>query len=134
MINFYTGIADFTPVTINVTFEAGETMKNITVPIIPDVIIEENERFYVQLEGFEDQPNTIGKPDGGWATIIDDDCKLLISISYITITNSFSFHLLQWEFSMRTLWSEGMNQSVHWYLLLSLLRWLISHLPYKCVQ
>jgi len=67
---------DFMPVIINVTFEAGETMKNITIPIIPDVIIEENETFYVQLEGFDDQPNAIGKLDGGWATIIDDDCKL----------------------------------------------------------
>ena len=66
------------PVIRNVPFEAGEIMKNITVPIIPDVIIEENERFYVQLEGFDGQPNTIGKPDGGWAIIIDDDGRLIL--------------------------------------------------------
>ena len=66
---------DFTPVIVNVTFEIGETLKNVTVPIIPDIIVEENERFYVQMEGFEGQPNTISKPDGAWVTIIDDDCK-----------------------------------------------------------
>ena len=63
------------PVIVNVTFEIGETLKNVTVPIIPDIIVEENERFYVQMEGFEGQPNTISKPDGAWVTIIDDDCK-----------------------------------------------------------
>ena len=55
------------------TFDVGEMLKNVTVTIIPDVIIEENERFYLQMEGFEDQPNTISLPDGAWATIIDDD-------------------------------------------------------------
>jgi len=69
---------DFMPVIRNVTFEPGETIKNITIPIIPDVIIEENERFYVQLESFDDQPNTIGKPDSGWAIIIDDDGRLIL--------------------------------------------------------
>ena len=58
---------------MNVTIEIGETMKNVTVPIIPDTIVEENERFYVQVESIEGQPNTISKPDGAWVTIIDDD-------------------------------------------------------------
>ena len=49
---------------------------NLTVMIIPDMIIEEDERFYLQMVGFEDQPNNIGLPDGAWATIIDDDSKL----------------------------------------------------------
>ena len=55
------------------TIEMGETLKNVTVPIIPDTIVEENERFYVQVESIEGQPNTISKPDGAWVTIIDDD-------------------------------------------------------------
>ena len=61
------------PVILNVTFEAGETLRTVNVTIIPDVIIEENERFYLQLEGFEGQPNSISEPDGAWATIFDDD-------------------------------------------------------------
>ena len=68
----FTGGEDFTPVLMNVTFVPGETMKTVTVDIIPDVIIEENERFYLQLEGIEGEPNTISLPDGAWATIIDD--------------------------------------------------------------
>ena len=79
----FTGSMDFMPILINVTFEVGETIKNITVPIIPDEIVEEDERFYVQLEGFEDQPNTIAEPDGAWVTIIDDDCKLTLLIMNI---------------------------------------------------
>ena len=63
---------------MNVTFEPGETLKNLTVTIIPDVIVEEDERFYVQMVGFDDQPNTISLPDGAWVTIIDDDRKLAL--------------------------------------------------------
>ena len=55
---------DFMPVIINITFEAGETIIDFTIPIIPDEIVEEDERFYVQLEGFADQPNTISESDG----------------------------------------------------------------------
>lgn len=57
------------------TFEAGETLKILNVTIIPDNIVEDDERFYVQMIGFEDQPNTISEPDGAWATIFDDDSK-----------------------------------------------------------
>ena len=58
------------------TFEAGETLINVNVTIIPDNIVEDDERFYVQMIGFEDQPNTISEPDGAWVTIFDDDSKL----------------------------------------------------------
>ena len=51
-------------------------MINVTVPIIPDMIVEEDEMFYLRLVGFDGQPNTIAEPDGAWATIIDDDSKL----------------------------------------------------------
>lgn len=79
MLIFTDGV-DFMPIIINVTFEAGETLKNFTVPIIPDTIVEGDERFYVQLEGYDDQPNVISEPDGSWATIIDDDCKLKLPL------------------------------------------------------
>ena len=75
----HAGGEDFTPFIMNVTFEIGETLKNITVSIIPDSIMEEDERFYVQLESFEGQPNSISKPDGAWVTIIDDDDDTEIS-------------------------------------------------------
>ena len=64
---------DFTPVIMNVTFDMGETLKNVTVSIISDSIMEGNERFYVQVESIVGQPNSISKPDGAWVTIIDDD-------------------------------------------------------------
>ena len=67
------------------TFEAGETLINVNVTIIPDNIVEDDERFYVQMIGFEDQPNTISEPDGAWVTIIDDDSKLTLRIMYIAI-------------------------------------------------
>ena len=69
---------DFMPVIINITFEAGEMIKDFTVPIIPDEVVEENETFYVRLEGFADQPNNISEPDGVCITIIDDDSKLIL--------------------------------------------------------
>lgn len=76
-VGFFIGNVDFRPIIINVTFESGETMKNFTVPIIPDMIIEDDERFYVQLESLTNETNTIAEPDGAWATIRDDDCKLI---------------------------------------------------------
>ena len=71
---------------INVTFEEGETIRNFTIPIIPDKIVEEDERFYVQLEGFVDQPNTISEPDGAWVIILDDDSKLILFIMKVLIS------------------------------------------------
>ena len=71
------------PVILNVTFEVGETLKVVNVTIIPDEIVEEDEMFYLQLEGFEDQPNTISLPDGAWATIFDDDSKWCYVFAYI---------------------------------------------------
>ena len=75
------------------TFEVGETLKNVSVPIIPDVIIEENERFYLQMEGFEGEPNTISLPDGAWATIIDDDGRKLTLRTYVHISYIINIHV-----------------------------------------
>ena len=79
IFNLFTGGIDFI---LNVTFDAGVTMINVTVPIIPDIIVEEDEMFYLRLVGFDDQPNTISEPDGAWATIIDDDSKLAYVFSF----------------------------------------------------
>ena len=75
------------------TFEVGETLKNVSVQIIPDVIIEENERFYLQMEGFEGEPNTISLPDGAWATIIDDDGRKLTLRMYMHISYIINIHV-----------------------------------------
>ena len=86
---FCTGGEDFMPVILNVTFDVGETMINITVPIIPDMIVEGDERFYVQLEGFEGEPNTISLPDGAWVTIIDDDSKFTYVCIYKKLLHTY---------------------------------------------
>ena len=90
------GGEDFVPVILNVTFEAGETLRNVNVTIIPDEIVEEDEMFYVQLEGFEDQPNTISEPDGAWVTIFDDDSKLVFM--YLRIYVTISIEMIQNSF------------------------------------
>ena len=52
------------------TFRAGETLKNIAVPIFGDVIPEGNEVFSVILS---DAVNALIDREFGFGTIIDDD-------------------------------------------------------------
>ena len=68
---------DYIATVVNVTFPAGVTMVNITVPVIPDLVIEGTEIFYVQLDKLPDQPVTIVEQNTSLGIIIDDDtpCK-----------------------------------------------------------
>ena len=63
--------ADYTPTTNLVTFEAGEIIKNVTIPIINDSLIEGNETIGIEIT------NVTGAfllaPTVGVITISDDD-------------------------------------------------------------
>jgi len=72
-----TGDEDYTPTVVNVTFPAGVTIVNITVPVVPDLVIEDTEMFLVRIDELPDQPVTIAKQNTSMGIIIDDDipCK-----------------------------------------------------------
>jgi len=77
LVFFITGDEDYTPTVTNVTFPAGVTMVNITVPVVPDLVIEDTEMFNVQINELPDQPVTIEEQSISLGIIIDDDipCK-----------------------------------------------------------
>lgn len=58
------------------TFEAEETMKTVTIPIINDNDYEPDKEFYVILKN-PDGEAALGDPSIARATIIDDDGKCL---------------------------------------------------------
>ncbi len=66
-----TAIADYTPTLVPLTFNAGDTVKNITVPIVNDPLIENDETVTMELT------NVLGalslQPSQAELTIVDDD-------------------------------------------------------------
>jgi dipeptidyl aminopeptidase/acylaminoacyl peptidase len=62
--------SDFTTSTGTLTFQAGETVRTVSVPVIGDTVVEPHETFYVDLSA----PVSATIDDGrGVATILDDD-------------------------------------------------------------
>ena len=81
--------ADFTSTTIGVAFLAGETSKQVPVPISGDAFDEDNETF----TGSIDTPTnaTIDPTAGsGTATILDDDPPPLLNIGNVAVTEGNS--------------------------------------------
>jgi hypothetical protein len=65
-----TAYSDYTPVSGTLTFSPGQTSKTISVPIIGDTIVENNETLFLNLSS----PSNATIADGqGRATIINDD-------------------------------------------------------------
>ncbi len=83
-----TASQDYTATSGTLTFNAGETSKTITVPVIGDTTTESNETFYVNLTN----PSNATIADGqGVGTIQDDDSpsspsQPQISINDVTVT------------------------------------------------
>ena len=52
-------------------------MVNITVPVVPDLVIEDTEMFHVRIDELPDEPVTIAEQNTSLGIIIDDDtpCK-----------------------------------------------------------
>ena len=52
-------------------------MVNITVPVVPDLVIEDTEMFHVRIDELPDQPVTLAEQNISLGIIIDDDtpCK-----------------------------------------------------------
>ena len=68
-----TGNEDFTTTVVNVTFPAGVTMVNITVPVVPDLVVEDTEMFRVRINELPNQSVTIADQNTSLGIIIDDD-------------------------------------------------------------
>ena len=79
---FITEDDDYIPTVVNVTFPARVTTVDITVPVVPDLVIEDTEMFYVRIDELPDQPVTIAEQNTSLGIIIDDDtpCKKLLSL------------------------------------------------------
>ena len=68
--------ADYTPVTVDLEFESGSTRECTQIPIVDDLIDEEDEMFDVILT--TNDPDMELAPENGMVTIIDDDGMLCI--------------------------------------------------------
>jgi LEA14-like dessication related protein len=74
--------ADYTPVSGTLTFNPGETVKNITVPIINDTMDEPNETFFVNLSN---ATNSTILDSQGQGTITDNDAAPTLSINDVAV-------------------------------------------------
>jgi hypothetical protein len=78
--------SDYTATAGTLTFAPGETTKTVSVPVIDDAAVENDEAFFVNLSG----ASNAGIADSqGQATIVDDDPPLM-SISDATVTEGNS--------------------------------------------
>ena len=70
---------------VNVTFPAGVTMVNITVPVVPDLVTEDTEIFHVRIDELPDQPVTIAEQNTSLGIIIDDDTTCKATATYLIV-------------------------------------------------
>lgn len=78
---------DYTAVSDTLTFSPGETDKTIAVPILGDLLDEEDETFVVTLSSPE---NAYLEDDQGIGTILDDDPAPSLSINDVVVTEGDS--------------------------------------------
>ena len=76
---------DYSGATGSVVFAAGETTKNVVVPLINDPIDEFNETALVTLSDFNATGDSAGSLSASILTITDDDAPPAISISDATV-------------------------------------------------
>ncbi len=79
-----TSPADFTSTTGTLTFAGGTTTQTIQVPIVPDVLVEANETFTLEL--FNPVNAQLGN-SVGTATIVDDDSGT-VTATYLVATGA----------------------------------------------
>lgn len=87
--------SDYVPSTGTVVIPAGQTSATINVPVLGDVANEDNEVFEVDLK-LPDPPAVVAKiKDGqGFATIVDDDWRRLVSgAGKVGVLNQGTFSL-----------------------------------------
>ena len=63
--------ADYTSSTETLTFDGSTSLQCVNIPIIEDVILEENERFTVSITTTD--TDVILNPDNGEVIILNDD-------------------------------------------------------------
>jgi uncharacterized repeat protein (TIGR01451 family) len=104
--NTATSGTDFQAVSGTLTFTPGATTRTVTVPVIGDLIDEDNETFFVNLAG---ATNATIADAQGIGTIIDDDAAPTISIANCAAveadsgTSSCAFHVSLSAPSSRTI-------------------------------
>jgi len=81
---------DYTPVSGTLTFNAGETRKTISVPVLGDTLDEANETFTVNLSNLQSSVNAVIADGQGTGTIVDDDSTPSLTISDVTVTEGNS--------------------------------------------
>ncbi|MGE0125482.1 MAG: Calx-beta domain-containing protein [Vicinamibacterales bacterium] len=77
-----TSPTDFTSTTGTLTFAGGTTTQTVQVPIVPDLVVEENETFSLEL--YNPVNAVFGSPVGT-ATILDDDSGTVTATYAITL-------------------------------------------------
>ena len=70
--------ADFTSVTMMVTFSAGESRASVSVPIINDILVEMTEVFTATLSAVSG--NVVIGADTADVTIINDDSECVMTV------------------------------------------------------
>ncbi len=82
-----TPTVDYQTVAGSVTFAPGETRQTVTVPVVGDILVENNETFFLQLSNSSANAS-IGVAQGT-ATIVDND-QFFLTVSSTTITETDS--------------------------------------------
>lgn len=67
-----------------VTFNPGEVSKTITVPVVGDVLVEQNETFLVQLSNVSNNATLSPTQSTATVTIVEDD-QLVLSVNNVTL-------------------------------------------------
>ena len=64
----------YTPVSTNVTLNAGISTQNVIIPILDDMVVADSTSFSVVL--MLTDPDVVVHPETAVVTIEDDDCEL----------------------------------------------------------
>ena len=85
MLMYYIGGVDYAPGPYSISFFPNQTLAPLTIAIINDYVLEDNEMFHLTISA-SSLPNNVnvGKPDQATMIIEDDDgnCVILTSINY----------------------------------------------------
>ena len=71
--------SDLTPITTRgLLFNQANTLRPVTISLVNDMRLENNETFRAQLVSVLADPDITIAPDEAGLTILDDDCECLI--------------------------------------------------------
>ncbi|HEX7330044.1 MAG TPA: Calx-beta domain-containing protein [Pyrinomonadaceae bacterium] len=82
-----TNSSDYVAASGTLTFDPGQTSKQITIPVVGDTILEPNENFFLNLSS---PVNATLADSQGVGTIVNDDAPPTISISDVSVNETKS--------------------------------------------